>query len=168
MFEEVTIEMYFELPQKIIEFANKNEEYKLLLSDNYCKKYYYSNLRKEIERFFLKFNDIKYTNDLEISPNISPLYNNEKVNSNKLNDKVNSYVSKRVDDQIWAKDFYNSLLNLANKMTYEEAIYLIGSFFSKFTEEKISENLNISRNTLQKIKKSSLLKAKSEFQNIKI
>ena len=49
-------------------------------------------------------------------------------------------------------------MTLALKLTMQESIYMVDTFFSKKSEDIISEKLGICRNTLQNIKKSCLVK----------
>ncbi len=71
-----------------------------------------------------------------------------------------------VDNKMWLVKFYNSICNLALKMTRAEAQYIVGTFFSNKSEEYVCDNIGICRNTLQKVKKSCLVKTWVEFQNL--
>ena len=91
---------------------------------------------------------------------------NKIVTSNKSQtDMVSKFVIDKIDREKWSRDFYNCLINLSYKLTFNEAFYIVNTYFGKMTEEVISENLDISRNTLQKIKRSSLVKMYFEFKS---
>lgn len=87
------------------------------------------------------------------------------IKTNSINDPVSQYVEKNIDLNIWTRDFYNMILTLSTKLTFNEAIYLVDTFFDERAEEQISEKLQICRKSLQKIKKSCLVKIKIEFSN---
>ena len=91
---------------------------------------------------------------------------NKIVTSNKSQtDMVSKFVIDKIDREKWSRDFYNCLINLSYKLAFNEAFYIVNTYFGKMTEEVISENLDISRNTLQKIKRSSLVKMYFEFKS---
>lgn len=148
---ELTFEMYVSLPTQIL---NTQKEYTNLLSEEIINTYYYSDLRKDLNKCFIRFNDLKYLCDFTPSSNSF----NEKVKSYTINDTIGKFVEKRIDNNFWAYEFYNSVLTLSEKLTKTEVFYLTETFFTNNTEENISEKLNISRTHLQKIKKSCLVK----------
>lgn len=166
MKNDLSLELLLDLPNKILNASNDNTSYLDLLSDDLVKKYFYSNLRKDLDKVFQKFKDYKYlysTNEnYSLSSSMKNL-DNIVVSFNRNNDKVSNYVMKQVDLEIWASDFYNSLLSISNKLTYNEAIYFVDTFFCGKTEEFISEKLLICKASLQKIKKSCLVKVYFEL-----
>ena len=166
MVKELSLEMLLDLPNKILNTSCDNAVYLDLLSENIVNMYFYSNLRKDLEKVFDKFKDYKYLYSTNQNYSLtSSMSNLERVtvNSSKISDKVSSYVMKNVDLDIWANDFYNSLLRISNKLSYNEAIYFVDTFFCGKTEEFISEKLLICKASLQKIKKSCLVKVYMEL-----
>ncbi len=155
---------FFELPKQILEnLENKKETYRNLLSNEVIEAYYYTNLRKDLLKSFTTFNDAKYIDKDYI--NISPIYGKEITKNKNKQDKISNYIASKIDKQIWAKDFYDTIMSLSTKLTYSETYYLVNTFFNNKTEEEISEILNISRFTLQKIKKSCLVKTYLELKS---
>ena len=98
----------------------------------------------------------------DISSNVFGI---EVIQNNAISDKVSKTINEKVDAQIWATDFYNVIIDLSNKLTNSERVYFVRSLLSDYSEESISNELNISRNSLQKIKKSTLVKIYITFTN---
>lgn len=84
-------------------------------------------------------------------------------NTNSINDKVGNYVEKKIDLNIWSKDLYNILIHLSEKLTFQETMNLIATFFEDITEDDVCEKLDVCRKSLYKIKKSCLVKIKLEL-----
>lgn len=162
MEKKLTMEMLLELPSKIIKTSESpNNTFLNLLGESICEKYYYRDLKKDLKKFFDHFNDMKYSLDIAIEEKIkytsSYSYNESKKVQNS-SDVISNLIEKEIDNEIFIHDVYNRIINLSSKFTYNEAIYFVDAFFSKKTDEHISEILGISRNTLQKIRKSCLVK----------
>lgn len=164
MINTISIKDFVELPDIMLDKTRK-VKYIQLLSENTVNEYYYSNLRKDIEKVFNKFKDSKYLicydNSYSLKSNASSLELNR--NTNKINDKVGTYIESKMDLSIWSKDLYNILYALSEELTIEESMYLTLTFFEEKTEEDISEILDVSKKGLYKIKKSCLVKLRLEF-----
>ena len=139
--------------------------YNNLLSEKATEKYYNVELKKQIQQIFRKFKDLQYIISFEDEYSIQSKTNKEipSFSDGKISDPVGDYVEKNIDYYTWEENLYYTLLELSKKLKYEEAIYLIDSFFEGKSEEQISEKMLICRMTLQKIKKSCLVKIKIEF-----
>ena len=83
---------------------------------------------------------------------------NSEIKTSSPISRVEKYVENKAKYEAFTNTFYLKLKNLSQILTYEEAIYLTETFFSKNTEERISEKLDISKAKLQVIKKSCLVK----------
>lgn len=123
MNETITLEAFAKLPSTLLNINMEKGSYNALLSRDLVNEIYYTNLKKDIFKYF-----------------------------NKL------YVENKVKYEAFTNTFYLKLKNLSQILTYEETIYLTETFFSKKTEERISEKLDISKAKLQVIKKSCLVK----------
>lgn len=162
MNEELTIEKLLNLPNIVLDIASKNNIDKCInmLSDTTCNIYYYSNLKKDLKRFFDKFNDSKYSYGIiKYSIGASKNYGlrEEKFLKN-VNDNVGNLVARKMDDDIYTKDVYEMIIKFANGLTYKEAKYFARSFLENKTDENICEEFGISRTGLQRIRKSCLVK----------
>ncbi len=162
----LTFDMILELPNIILSESKKYDKYAQLLRKDIYDKYDIKDTRKKVEKYFNRYKDVKYLYKFPFNYNItSSSFNVTKVHSGN-NDKTSLAVAKNVDEQIWAYDFYECLVNLSPKLTEQESIYLVDTFFSGISEEIISEKLNICRNTLQNIKKSCIVKTWFAFQDL--
>ena len=159
------INAFLSLPEEILR-VSKSLEYPNLLSKSMVDEYYYLEMKKDISKIFTKFNDAKYIVGYEKNFDISSVnFDVERVSiSKRNNDKVSSYVMKNVDLEIWAKDFYETIISVSNRLTMQEAVYLVDAFFANRSEEMISEKLLVCRKTLQNIKKSCLVKVYLELK----
>lgn len=166
MGNQLTLNMLLDLPHDVLKISNKIDSYLDLLSDDICREYYYTDLKKDLIKYFNKFKDVKYKYKYCENFNLKSNSNYEVegvFGNNIISDKVGNYVAKNIDLEIWTLDFYNNVVSIAHKLTYQEAIYFVDTFFANKTEEQISEKLSICRKTLQKIKKSCLVKILLEF-----
>ena len=67
-------------------------------------------------------------------------------------------------NESWLRKFYNSVIELSNKLTVFEATYFIDTFFGGRTKTSIAYKIGITRQTLRSITKSCLVKAFFEFR----
>jgi len=164
MVDKLTMQEYAELPDIILD-NSKNVKYIQLLSEKTVKYYYYSNLKKDLMIEFNKFKDSKHiialSNDFSLKSSMGNL--NYSNTSPSKNDKVGNFIQKKIDLNIWSRDIYGILVNLSKELTFNEALYLVATFFEDKTEENICELLGICIKSLYKIKRSCLVKIKLEF-----
>ena len=154
---DLSLEKFLELPEKIINTSLQNPDYLDLLSDSTCNMFYYKELKKDLSLIFDKFNDTKFLYTYSYGLRLGSFSNN-------IVDEIGNLVGKSIDNEIWASSIYNNIVSLSHKLTYKEAIYLVETFLSNKTEEQISEKLSICRKSLQKIKKSCLVKIYMELK----
>ena len=114
---------------------------------------------------FNRFKDAQYMLVFQEDYNLkSSTPTNEVTRKTKVNiDRVGDFVEKKVDLNIWSKDIYNILYCLSNQLTFQEALYLVSTFFENKTEDELSDILSLCKKSLYKIKKSCLVKIKLEF-----
>ena len=157
MNETITLETFSQMPSILLDITMDKGTYNSLLSKELVNEIYYTNLKKEISKYFYKLNDSKtyYTLGMYSSSNFG--FNSEIKNSSPIS-RVEKYVENKAKYEAFTNTFYLKLKNLSQILTYEETIYLTETFFSKNTEERISEKLDISKAKLQVIKKSCLVK----------
>ncbi len=168
MEKSITLKMLKSLPKRLLENMEltKNENHLKMLSKQIIQEYYYPDLRNDLADIFEDFNDSKYyfsnvTQNYQLTPKYELLISNC---SNSITDKVASLVEKNLTKQSWTVNFYNKINSLICKLTYKEGIYFIRAFLFYESDESISKELAISRNYLQKIKKSCLVKMYLEFK----
>lgn len=165
----LTLDKIVALPHTMLHNSESISEYTQLLSESYCEQFDLKKFKKDIEDFIKEFNNIKYTfrYDLIVGSRVTSNYNfdsSTNTNSNINNDKTGNIACNIVDNRTWLTQVYNSFLTLSNKFTIEEAVYFVSTFFSDLSETKISDSLRMCRNTLQKYKKSALVKSWFELK----
>ena len=164
----ITLNMLLELPNEILKKSAAYAEYTTLLRKEVFDKYDVKTLKKTINNQFNKLKDIKYSYNYyeETLSTVNNSIYEIVVDKAKYQDsKIEKLVNSTIDKQFWATKFYCTVLRIASKLTHKEAKYLVMTFFSELSEEEISTHLQISRNTLQNIKKSCLVKTWFELKN---
>ncbi len=167
MVDRLSFDDFLNLPKQILLTAQEHDEYASLLSETFIHQYYQKKMKQEIYRSVEKFKDAKYfySCDSDYSPSYSmdaSLFRKK----GEVADPVGNYVSHLVDDSWWVEQFYQCICKVACKLTMQEAIYFVDTFFGERSEEFISEKLGICRVTLQKIKKSCIVKLWLELKGL--
>lgn len=160
MYTDVTFEKLVDLPNQIIEQTKQYGDVLEYLSNEEMSHYNYKDILDNINLLVFKFKDakFKYNFPLENSIKITSSFDSN-INSRNFTDTVGNMVSNYVDKQLWVKQTYYALLEAAPRLNRCEAIYFVDSFFKGFSEEIISEKLNMNRLTLRnKVKKSCIIK----------
>ena len=83
--------------------------------------------------------------------------------TNRITDKVGSFVAKRLDLLREVDKLYISLCEILKKCTREELVYFNGVYVNHVSEDVICEKLNISTSSLKRIKKSCVIKIAMHF-----
>ena len=163
----LTLDMLLNLPEKVLDITkNPNNYYITMIDTATCVKYYYTNLKKDLLNLFKKFNETKYSFN---SYNIKNITNYEITENKKLknvNNKVEKFIENKIESENLTLEIYNRVCTLSQKLTFNEAIYFVNTFFARLSEEAISEKIGISRTYLQRIKKSCLVKMFFEFSDL--
>ena len=165
----LTLDKLLDLPKEILQTSEKYNEYSNLLGKNTYKQYDFIQIKKDVNEKFNRFKDAKYLYKFPIENLIktTPLYElKENSHTKSVNSQVESIVTKQVDEQIWVERFYDILLSTSAKLTMEEAIYLVDSFFANKSLEVIAERLQVCMQTIQNIKKSCLVKVWIELKTL--
>ena len=157
MNETITLEAFAKLPSTLLNINMEKGSYNALLSRDLVNEIYYTNLKKDIFKYFNKLNDSKTYYTLGMCSRSNFGFNSD-IKTSLSTSRVEKYVENKVKYEAFTNTFYLKLKNLSQILTYEETIYLTETFFSKKTEERISEKLDISKAKLQVIKKSYLVK----------
>ena len=164
----LTFDEILDLPKKILNVSLEYDAYSDLLSEDMILMYYYKDLKSDLNVYFDRFKAIKYSYHFasDYCPIPTPTPSFYHSSGFQKTDPVGKYVTAKIDDSIWLKQFYSHILNLASKLTLSEATYLVDTFFAHRSEESISEEIGVCRATLQKIKRSCLVKAYLEFRSM--
>ena len=140
-----------------------------LISKEQCDKYDTKDLKDKVEQRFKMFKDAKYIYkypEEKYYTSITSDYTaREIVPSMDKNSKHSRKIDTISDNQLWVAKLYYSLMDtITTKLTKQEAVYLIDSFFKNLGEEDIADKLSICKVTLQRIKKSCLVKVWVEME----
>lgn len=163
----LSLKQIVKLPNVIMRNARYYDSYTEQLKEDICSQYKVSEMKAIINSLFNKFRNYKYVCRFSIEDTISitPSYE-EKIGfipkkiSNKTEDAILSYLN----NQSFVVRFYESLVDLSKKLTYREAVYLVGAFFNGQSEETIAEAIGMTKTSLQPIKKSCLVKMIIQFK----
>jgi len=156
-------------PDEFLKESSKYYEVSELISKSECDKYDTKELREKVEARFKKFKDAKYIykypNEKYYQP-ITPNYQiRESMTTRNISNSRTGKIDSIMDKQVWVTKLYYSLMDtVTTKLTKQEAVYLIDSFFKNVSEEIIADKLSVCKQTLQKIKKSCLVKVWIEME----
>jgi len=159
----LTFDKLLSFPEDFIKASNKYCDLTEPLSARECNKYKLKELRSTIDKQIQLFKDTKYLykypNEIyyvPITPNYQP---KEVMMPRKLSSKQEDKIDPIVNRQIWATHLYYSFMeSLSTKLTRQECVYFIESYFKKHSEDDIASKLSICKDTLQRVKKSCLIK----------
>lgn len=157
----VTLDQLVNISKVIIGNVEINEEFNLLLDESISNQFDILEGKKQLLDLFSKFNSARYLYDFPIEQNvkISPNYElHESSHQRIITSQVENAIERYVDKQLLTTEIYNSIIKLSYKLTNDESIYLLNTFFKHKSEEEISEIIGISKTYLQKIKKSCIVK----------
>lgn len=163
----LTLDKIFSLPNTILHNSELLNEYTKMLDEDYYNKFNIVEIKLDLDQFFKKFNNLKYTYRYNISTGNKIISNYDfgsVINSYIKSDKTAVLACNIIDSTALLNEISNAMINLSNKLTIEEAVYFVNEFFGNLSETKIADNLRICRNTLQKIKKSCLVKTWFELK----
>lgn len=150
--------------QKLLAIARENDEQNMLILKKVYDQYDVLEYKKKIMRLFKTLRQEKYIRP-EYSIKMSTNYeHNSNRSSNSNGSQMENFVDKYIDSMKREEEVCESLLKLSKKLTMEEMIYFINTFLLDKTEENIADTIGISKTSLQKIKKSCLVKAWFELK----
>ena len=143
------------------------EEY-ALLSLRLVKSRNYVETKRNVDEIMYKFEEYRFKYHNILPPTITKNYEvRYESNSDMVGDKVGNFVQRKVDLEIEIKEFYDKLAESLKMLNSKELLYFKQSYLNKLTEEAIAELLNISRESLKRIKESCIIKI-AMFYNIDV
>lgn len=163
----VTLNELINIEETIKDNIQKNCEKNELLSEIFFNQYDIIEEKEKLKILFSQFNASKYLYDFAIENSISynSSYEFQDSFTQKLTaSKVENTVERNLDKKILITNIYNTILKLSYKLTASEGSYLINTFIHHISEDKIAENIGISKTYLQKIKKSCIIKMWVDLQ----
>lgn len=167
MNEVLTYDALLDLPRIVKSNAEANDGLVDMLNETICDKYYYSTLEDDINSLFDRFKEAQFFYKLPTDYELSITSSQHVIAGKTLHNSISSVermVDNAVDNASWLKKFYDSVIELSNKLTVFEATYFIDTFFGGRTKTSIANKIGITRQTLRPITKSCLVKAYFEFR----
>lgn len=160
---------FLNFPENFVKSANKYCDLTERLSKRECDKYDITELREIVDKQMEIFKDTKYLYkypsekyNVSITPNYQP---KEVMTTRKLSSQQEDKIDPIINRQIWATKLYYAFMDsLSTKLTRQECVYFIDSYFRKVNEDDIAAKLSICKETLQKHKKSCLIKVLTEMK----
>lgn len=152
------LEKIFNIDKVIISNVKRNNHINSLISSHFYDKLDVIYYKEELLKIFSKFKSTKYLYQFIGNSGSSSLYDLSGIKSGTISNPVFNQAKDMVDGKDFLESFYNSIISLSRKLTYEEGIYLVETFLDSLSEEKIANMLNFSKTNLQKYKKSCLVK----------
>ena len=136
-----------------------------LLSWKIVKLRNYNETKKNVDEIMYKVEEYRYTLSKIQPPRITPLYEIKYDFQKEYNNisKTEQYVTKIIDLEIEADNLYQKLTLALNQMCREELIYFKNSYYNHLAEESICDLLNMSRDSLRRIKESCIIKIAMVF-----
>jgi len=163
----VTLNQLFNIEDTIISINKEQSLENQYLSEHICGQYDVIPIKKKLLKIFNEFKSAKYLFSFPIEENTHLTSNYEKVVSQHVGNNVSQVenaITKYVDKQLRTTNIYNSILVVANKLTEEEVVYFINTFFTHKSEEEIAYQIGMSKTALQKYKKSCIVKTWIEME----
>lgn len=158
---KLTLDMIYELPTKVLNISEENEEFVGMISEKICNEYDLTDIKSKLSKMFSKFNGVKFYYNIPLSESIK-LTNSLEIREGSCQrsglSKSEQAVMRKIDSMIWASEFYDSILSLSRGLTISEAKYLCYGLIACKSNEYIAELLNVSTKSIQPIKKSCLVK----------
>ena len=165
----LTLDMILDLPNQLLNQTEKFETYIDVLSKETCEKHNVREYRLYVEKKFDQYFEATVINRFPVGTviHISPLYELREYDVQKgISNPTELAALKLVKNSNYAEKFYNSMIVLSTKLTKQEIIYLVKTFFEKEKEDFICSILRIGKTKLQYIKKSCIIKMYFELKTL--
>jgi len=161
MESELTLNMICDLPKSVISISKEHCDFVCQIPERVCNEHDIASIKPKLYRMFTKFNNVKffYKVKSEDLVKVTPSYELREWScqrSNISNQEI--IVTRKVDNMIWAKKFYDTIITLSKGLTEREAIYLSYGIMGRKSNEFVAEILKIGTRSVQPIKKSCIVK----------
>jgi len=129
----LSLELLLNLPKEILRISEEYDEYSGLIKREYFSNYDFIYMKEEINKQIDKYKNAKYFYRYpdEYNIKVTPTYElRESAFTQSVSNPIEKLIGSRVDDEIWTTDFYKKIINVSVKLTLQEAIYFVDSFFA--------------------------------------
>lgn len=158
----LTLEMIYDLPNKVIENSTLYDGQVARIPDKICKEYKINEIKPKLFYMFTKFNSIKFYYNVATEEliKITSSYDIKDYESQRNTDsKIETVVMEKYDKMIWASKFYDSVISLSKGLTKQEGIYLAYGIMSSKTIDDIALMMDVCPRTVNPIGKSCIIKS---------
>lgn len=159
----------FRLNEILLDGSKENTGCVNSFSMNVINSYDIKEVKEKVSEYFRILNDVKYLIDSDVDSLKATIFCDDKVSESQTRhqDVVLDAVVKREDMLRWSSDMVQASISLSKKLNQKEAIYIVAYFINHLSEEEVSEELCMTRKTLQILKKSALIKTYIEFKKVR-
>ena len=135
-----------------------------LLSIRLVKSRNYSECKKNVDELMYKFEECRFRYHHINPPKITQNYEIRLEGFIPIvSDPVGNYVEKKIDSEKEVEKFYNDLAGAFRTLSISELVYIKNAYYNRLKEELICDLLNMSRDSLRRIKESAIIKIAMYF-----
>lgn len=168
----LTYKKLLDFPNDFKVEASKYQEMADLISKSECEKYDIMLIKSSVDVRFQKFKDARYIYQYpnekyytSVTTNYTP---REGMCQRSKQGAQESNIQKDFDKTVWVNKMYYAFMeSIASKLTADETVYFIDTYFRRYTEDIIKDNLCITKAKLQNIKHSCIIKLWIEMEALK-
>lgn len=156
------------LHSDLIDISRKYSDLNILLCDDVFENYNVLDIKQQLLYLFSKFQSARYfiKTPIEEKPLVlSPTFARREGYKYFNESMVENAVATLVDNEILLTSIYNHLIMVARKLTIDEVEYFYYTFITHRTEETIAFKMGVCKTSLQRIKKSCLVKLWVEYKD---
>lgn len=135
-----------------------------LLSIRLVKSRDYYECKKNVDELMYKLEELKFKCHNIQPPKITQSFEvHYECFTNHVSDKVGDWVANKIDTENEIDKFYYDLSKAMETLCREELIYFKNAYYNRIKEELICDLLNMSRDSLRRIKESCIIKIAMYF-----
>jgi len=156
------------LHSDLINISRKYSDLNVLLGDEIIENYNILDIKQQLLYLFSKFQSARYFIKTPIEEKafvLSPSFARKEGYKYFNQSIIENTVATVVDNEILITSVYDHLRMVAQKLTIDEVDYLYYTFITHRTEETIAFKMGICKTSLQRIKKSCLIKLWFEYKD---
>ena len=135
-----------------------------LLSIRLVKSRDYYECKKNVDELMYKFEELKFKCHSIEPPKITQSFEvHYECFTNHVSDRIGDWVANKIDNENEVDQFYYELSKAMDTLCREELIYFKNAYYNRIKEELICDLLNMSRDSLRRIKESCIIKIAMYF-----
>lgn len=157
----LTLDMIYDLPNRIVSNSETNEEKVAQIPEKECNTYNLIEIKSKLSHMFSRFNGVKFYYNIksEEMVKISATYEyKDWMSQQSTISQQERIVMEKYDNMVWASKFYESIISLSKGLTKKEAIALAYGLIAHQSVEFMAEMMGVCPRTVFPIKKSCIVK----------